>query len=74
MSLIISFNFLLLKQFARPCCSDPHTHLFTKILWEKLGYDNDYENANVNIWLLKNETNMWGIKVTMETPHIEWCF
>jgi len=71
---VISFIILLLKQFTHPCCSGPHTHLFTKILGEKLGYNNDYENANVSIWLLKNKVNMWGIEMTMETPHIEWCF
>jgi len=46
---IVSFIFLLLQQFVHPCCSVPRTHLFTKILGEKLGYDNDYDNANVNI-------------------------
>jgi len=44
-----SFFFLLLKQFAYPCCSDPCIHLFTKILGEELGYDNNYKNENVGI-------------------------
>ncbi len=57
-----------------PCCNDPHTHLFTKILGEKLGYNKDYKNANVNIWMLDKEVDMWGNEFTMETPHIEWCF
>jgi hypothetical protein len=45
---IISF-FLLLKQFAHPCGNDLHIHLFTKILGEKLGYNNDYKNADFGI-------------------------
>ncbi len=50
--------FLLLKKFICPRCNDPCTHLFTKILVEKRRYNN-YENANVNIWLLDKEVNMW---------------
>jgi hypothetical protein len=69
---IVFFIFLLFKQFTRPCCSDLCTHLFTKILGEKLGYDNDYENVDVNIWMLDKEVDRWGIELTMETPHIEW--
>ncbi len=71
---ISCFIFLLLKQFDCPCCSDLCTHLFTKIFGEKLGYNNEYENADVNIWLLNNKVDKWGIELMMETPHIEWCF
>ncbi len=45
-----------------------------KSLGEKLEYNNDYKNVDVDIWLLDKEVNMWGIELMMETPHIEWCF
>jgi len=48
--------------------------LFNKILSEKLGYDEDYKNANVGIWMLNKDVEKWGIKLKMETPQIEWCF
>jgi hypothetical protein len=64
----------LFKQFIHPCCCDPHTHLFNKILGEKLGYDEDYKNAYVNIWRLNKEVDRCGIELMVETPHIEWCF
>jgi hypothetical protein len=67
-------DFPLFKQFIYPCCSDPRTHPFNKILKEKLGYDKDYNNVDVNIWMLDKEVDRWGIELTMETPHIEWCF
>jgi len=56
------------------CCNDPYAHLFTKILGEKLGYNKEYENVDVDIWMLDKEVSMWGIELMMETPHIEWCF
>jgi hypothetical protein len=37
-------------------------------------YDNNYESADVDIWLLEKEVDKWGIEFTMEMPHIEWCF
>jgi hypothetical protein len=64
----------LFKQFVNPCCNDPYTHLFNKILGEKLRYDEDYENVDVGIWMLDKEVNKWGLELMMETPHIEWCF
>jgi hypothetical protein len=45
-------------------CSNLRTHLFTKILGEKLGYDEEYENAVVGIWMLDKEVDMWGIELT----------
>jgi len=39
-----------------------------------LGYDNYYENVDVNKLLLEKEVNKWGIELMKETPHIEWCF
>jgi len=65
---------LLFKQFAHPCYSDLRIHLSTKILGEKLGYNEEYKNADVHIWMLDKEVEKWGIELTMETPHIEWCF
>jgi hypothetical protein len=71
---VVSFILLFFKQFTHPCCNDIHIHLFTKMLGEKHGYNNDYENADVGIWLVDKEVNRWGIELMMETPHIEWCF
>jgi len=71
---VVSFILLLFKQFICPCCSDIQTHFFTKILGEKHGYNNDYENADVGILLLDKEVDKWGIELMMETPHIKWCF
>jgi hypothetical protein len=45
-----------------------------KILGQKLEYNNNYENVDVDIWLLEREVDKGGIELTMETPHIEWCF
>jgi hypothetical protein len=39
-----------------------------------LGYNKEYENVDVNIWMLDKEVGMWGIELMMETAHIEWCF
>jgi hypothetical protein len=36
-----------------------------------LGYNEDYKNENVNIWMLDKDVD---IKLKMETPQIEWCF
>jgi len=66
--------FYCFNNLTRPCCSDIQTHFFTKILGEKHGYNNDYENADVGIWLLDKEVDKWGIELMMETPHIKWCF
>jgi hypothetical protein len=41
--------------------------MFNKILGEKLGYDKDYENANVSIWMLDKDVEKWDIKLKMET-------
>jgi hypothetical protein len=48
--------------------------LFNKILWEKLGYNEDYEHADVNIWMPNKYVDKWGIEPKMETPQNEWCF
>jgi hypothetical protein len=39
-----------------------------------LGYDKDYENADINIWMLQKNVDKWGIKLKMETSQIGWCF
>jgi hypothetical protein len=39
-----------------------------------LEYDEDYENVDVDIWMLDKEVDKWGVELRMETPHIEWCF
>jgi hypothetical protein len=39
-----------------------------------LGYNKDYENVDVSIWMLNKDVDKWGIKLKMETPQIEWCF
>jgi len=39
-----------------------------------LGYDNDYKNADIGIWLLIKEVDRWGIELMMDMPHIEWRF
>ncbi len=41
--------------------------MFNKILGEKSGYDKDYENANVSIWMLDKDVEKWDIKLKMET-------
>jgi hypothetical protein len=66
--------FFYCSKFIRPCCNDLCTHLFTKIFGDKLGYNEEYENENVSIWMLDMGVDRWGIELTMETPHIEWCF
>jgi hypothetical protein len=43
-------------------------------LGEKSGYNNNYKNVDVGIWLLDKEVDMWGIELMMEMPHIDWCF
>jgi hypothetical protein len=48
--------------------------MFNKILRDKLGYNEDYKNANVNIWMLDKDVDKWGRELKMETPQIEWCF
>ncbi len=70
MATISLLYFPIVLTIACPCCSDHHTHFFTKILAEKLGYGEEYENANVNIWMLGKEVDRWGIELMMETPHI----
>jgi hypothetical protein len=37
-----------------------------------VGYSVD--NGNATIWMLDEDVNRWGIQLTMEMPHIEWCF
>jgi hypothetical protein len=53
----------LFKLFICPCYNDLHTHLFNKILGEKLGYDEDYKNVDVNIKIPNKEVDMWGIEL-----------
>ncbi len=48
--------------------------MFNKILREKLGYDEDYKNVVIGIWMLDKDVDKWGIKLKMETSHIEWYF
>jgi hypothetical protein len=35
--------------------------MFNKILGEKLGHNEDYENADVDIWMLDKDVDKWGI-------------
>jgi hypothetical protein len=44
--------------------------MFNKILGEKLGYDKDYENVDVDIWMLNKDVDKWGIELKLETPQI----
>ncbi len=39
-----------------------------------MGYDEDYKNSDVSIWMLDKDVEKWGIELKMETPQIEWCF
>ncbi len=39
-----------------------------------MGYDEDYKNLDVSIWMLDKDVEKWGIELKMETPQIEWCF
>jgi hypothetical protein len=32
------------------------------------------KNMDVGIWMLDKDVNRWGIELTMEMLHIEWCF
>jgi hypothetical protein len=36
--------------------------MFNKVLGEKLGYNEDYENVDVNIWMLDKDVDKWGIE------------
>jgi hypothetical protein len=36
-----------------------------------LGYDEEYENVDVEICMLDKEVDRWGIELIMEMPHIE---
>ncbi len=66
--------FLVFSQFLHPCNSDFRIHIFNKILGEKLGYNEDYKNEDVDIWMLDKDVDKWGIKLKMEISQIEWCF
>jgi hypothetical protein len=36
--------------------------MYNKILGEKLGYNEDYENVDDNIWMLDKDVDKWGIE------------
>jgi len=47
--------------------------MFNKIFGAKLGYDEDYENVNVDIQMLDKDVEKWGINRKTKTQ-IECCF
>jgi hypothetical protein len=39
--------------------------MFNKTLGEKLGYDEDKNSADVNIWMLSKDVDKWGKELKM---------
>jgi len=43
-------------------------------LREKFGFNEEYENADLGLWMLDKDVNKWGIELKFQKPIIEWTF
>ncbi len=50
------------------------TSFFKNIIGEKIGFNKEYENANLGLWMLDKDVDKWGIEVKFQKPRIEWTF